>query len=89
MMTILEQNKRSILAGTHDYTKQVLNDIAKKEPIVGMFIDTVSDKQARMFCDTYGLDNNQYMNLTMMMQHVGAMVANAFISQKEVEELET
>lgn len=88
LMTMLYQNKRSIDAENHEYTKQILNKTAEKEPFVRMLIDCVSRSQAEIFCSINNLDKRECDLLSVMMQHIGGMVANAFISQQEVDELE-
>lgn len=88
MVTIVEQNRRSKDAGNHDYTLQVLENVSHKEPFVNCFIEAVSEAQSNNFCEEFGLGETERDILIMMMKHIGGIVANAFISQKEIEELE-
>lgn len=88
MLTIIEQNKRSRDAGNLDYTRQVLDRVKEKEPYIDCFIEGVSEKQAEDFCLNNNLGENEAYILIMMMKHIGGIVANAFISQREIEELE-
>ena len=86
--SMCSQNRRAAEQGNISYTRELCSKIDKIEPILSKFICISSEGAAKDFCDRHNLDQSEEMILNVMIIHIAAMVANAFIGKKEIDELE-
>lgn len=88
LRSVCDQNKRCIEAGNLEFTREILVKLGEKQPILKEFIGCTASGAAKNFCGTLDLDPELVDTLTVQIVHAMAMVANAYESQMEIDELE-
>ncbi len=88
LRSILDQNKRSYEAGNLEFTQQMLDKIKEREPLLKDMIAGIATGAANEMTEKYGLDCEERGVLIIQFCHAMAMVANAYETQRDAEEME-
>lgn len=82
------QNARQNQQGNLKYTNEMMDKIKEREPILFEFISATVKAQVENFCAYMKLGNMHRYALNKEINHIAYMIANAFLVEREIKELE-